>query len=203
MFELSKLEIDNPDTWDMISIGENEVSQITSKYLNKDFGDSYYLPEELDCLTIINDYLVKSDTYNQYMRYGCSRNECFNKVISNVSSILELDDFKTEETLLVYRGCRKEIYELMLEFAKNEGLGNDYLVDLSFISTSLIKGEAFSPENGFEGNIMLRILLPKGSRAFYVGNLIGELKRHEVLLPSGSQFRIVSRDDEYINCILE
>ena len=201
MFELSNLEIGNPDTWDMLSIGENEVSQITSEYLNKDFGDSYHLPEELKDLKIINDYLVKSDTYNQYMRNGCSRIQHFNEVISNVSTIL--DGFITKETLLVYRGCRKEIYDEMQKFAKNEGLGHDYLVDLSFISTSLIKGEAFSPENGFEGNIMLRILLPKGSRAFYVGNLIGELKRHEVLLPSGSQFRIVSRDDEYINCILE
>lgn len=201
MFELSNLEIGNPDTWDMLSIGENEVSKITSEYLNEDFGDSYYLPEELKHLTIINDYLVNSDTYNQYMRANSSSNDYFEGVISNVSSII--DDFKTKETLLVYRGCRKEIYDAMLKFAEKKGLGKDYLLDLSFISTSLIKGEAFSSENGFEGNIMLRILLPKGSRAFYVGNLIGELKRHEVLLPRGSQFRIVSRDDEYINCILE
>ena len=201
MFELSKLEIDNPDTWDMLSIGENEVCQITSKYLNEDFGDSYSLPEDLDHLKNINDYLVKSEKFNQYMRANSSNNDNFDGLISNVSSIL--DGFKTKEPLLVYRGCRKDIYDLMLEFAKNEGLGDDYLVDLSFISTSLIKGEAFSSENGFKDNIMLRILLPPDTRAFYVGNLIGELIRHEVLLPRGSKFRIVSKDDEYINCILE
>lgn len=72
----------------------------------------------------------------------------------------------------------------------------------SFISTSLIEKEAFSFENGFEGNIILRILLSKGSRAFYVGNLIGELKRHEVLLSRDSKFRIVSEDEKDINCFL-
>lgn len=201
MFNPANLIIDNPETWRSVSISENNIDKYTEEYLNKDFGDAYNLPSEYQHLKQINDYLVKSEKINQYMRTNSYQCQAIDDIIESVTSIL--DDFKLKETIIVYRGCKEDIYNAMLKSAKDKGFGQDYLFDSSFISTSLIEKEAFSSKNGFEGNVMLRILLPKDSRAFYVGNLIGEFKRHEVLLTRNSKFRIVSKDEKYINCILE
>ena len=64
------------------------------------------------------------------------------------------------------------------------------------------------PETGFPShNIQLRIFAPKGTQAFYVGNLIGEESREEILLQKETILKIISEPSDskekgYIDCLL-
>ena len=200
MFEPINLKIDDPNTWETVSISEDEVESVTKQYLNEDFGDVYSLPNEYEHLKNINNYLVCYEKINQYLRCNSPVSDPIECIVKNVSSIL--DSFTIGEAIIVYRGCHPDIYQKMIQTSLDEGIGEGYLIDPSFISTTLLREKAFSDENGFENNKMLRILLLKDSCAFYVGNLIGEGDRYEVLLPRYLKLKIVSEDSEFVNCVV-
>lgn len=200
MFEPINLIINDPNTWETVSISEDEVDLVTKQYLNEDFGDAYKLPKEYEHLKNINDYLVSYEKINQYLRCNSLVSNEIECIIKNVSSIL--GSFTIGETILVYRGCHPDIYQKMIQTSLDEGIGEGYLIDPSFLSTTLLKEKAFSDENGFENNKMLRILLLKDSCAFYVGNLIGEGGRYEVLLPRYLNLKIVSEDSKFVNWVV-
>ena len=70
--------------------------------------------------------------------------------------------------------------------------------DKAFLCTSLLKGHELKQE------YKLRILIPKGTNAAYMGNLNGEEEIfYEVIVQKGAVLRIVSFDGTYWNCRVE
>ena len=69
------------------------------------------------------------------------------------------------------------------------------LYDVAFMSTSLFKIEKKYP-------YYLRIFIPKGTCAYYVGDASDEGDNYEVLVQKGARLKILSKDNQYFNCIL-
>ena len=70
------------------------------------------------------------------------------------------------------------------------------LYEKSFLQTSLVKGHESNSQ------YHLRIQVPAGTQAVYLGNVNDEQFYYEVDIQHGAKLKIVSIDDEYINCIL-
>lgn len=71
------------------------------------------------------------------------------------------------------------------------------LYEKGFLYTSLTK--ATIPKR----DCYLRIFLPKGTCAFYSGNVNGEIEDYqEVVVQRGGKLKILSKDEKFINCLL-
>lgn len=100
----------------------------------------------------------------------------------------------TKAPLVLYRGVCEAVFHQMIENAKNmDGID---LYEKSFLQTSLVKGH----ERKSQYN--LRIYVPEETQAIYLGNVNDEQGYYEVDLQHGAKLKIVSIDDEYINCKL-
>ena len=83
----------------------------------------------------------------------------------------------------------------MIESAK--GVKGIDLWEKGFLNTSIVRVKQINHD------IQLRIYIPKGTPAFYVGNISGEEKiYYEVIVQIGARLKIVSIDHQYINCKL-
>lgn len=100
----------------------------------------------------------------------------------------------TKTPLVLYRGVCEAVFKQMQENAKNMK-GVD-LYEKSFLQTSLVKGHESNSQ------YHLRIYVPEGTQAVYLGNVNDEQFYYEVDIQHGSKLKIVSMDDTYINCIL-
>lgn len=97
--------------------------------------------------------------------------------------------------IVVYRGVSPIPYEKMIKSAKGVR-GVDFL-EKGFLNTSIVKGKQI------DHDIQLRIYIPKGTTAFYVGNISCEEKiYYEIIVQIGAKLKIVSMDNQYINCKL-
>ncbi|MFI3603494.1 ADP-ribosyltransferase [Vagococcus fluvialis] len=97
--------------------------------------------------------------------------------------------------IVVYRGVSQGPYEKMIIAAKGVK-GIDFL-EKGFLNTSIVK------EKQIAHDIQLRIYIPKGTPAYYVGNISGEEELYyEVIVQIGAKLKIVSMDNQYINCKL-
>lgn len=106
-----------------------------------------------------------------------------------------LKRYQIRKKVVVYRGIPPELLEKMFQYAN--GIKKADLVDKGFLSTSLIKGK----EEPLE--IRLRILVPEGTNAIYMGDVNGEKERYyELTIQRGAHLKILSIDNEYINCQL-
>ena len=222
----------NPKSWGYAAIKKCEdIPNLISTIINEDYGDFYLIPkdnEDKNKLKPIHDYLQVYETINKYLRNETKSDELsettINNYLRNETKFDELSEtqkliikvqkslskFTLQEPIVLYRGCPETIYEHMVtqgaelkDELKDDG---KYLVDKSFISTSIVEEERFSPETGFPyHNIQLRIFAPKGTQAFYVGNLIGEGSREEILLQKKTILEIISEPSNskgYIDCLL-
>lgn len=100
----------------------------------------------------------------------------------------------TKVPLVLYRGVCEEVFQLMQENAKKMK-GVD-LYEKSFLQTSLVKGHESNSQ------YHLRIYVPEGTQAVYLGNVNEEQFYYEVDIQHGAKLKIVSIDKSYINCIL-
>lgn len=200
----------NPKSWGYAAIKKCEdIPNLISTIINEDYGDFYFIPkdnEDKNKLKPIHDYLQVYETINKYLR-----NETKSDELSETQELIikvqkSLSKFTLQEPIVLYRGCPKTIYEHMITQGAELKDDGKYLVDKSFISTSIVEEERFSPETGFPfHNIQLRIFAPKGTQAFYVGNLIGEGSREEILLQKKTILEIISEPSDskgYIDCLL-
>lgn len=206
----------NPKSWGYAAIKKCEdIPNLISTIINEDYGDFYLIPkdnEDKNKLKPIHDYLLAYETINNYLRNETKSDELSEtqKLIIKVQK--SLSKFTLQEPIVLYRGCPETIYKHMItqgaelkDELKDDG---KYLVDKSFISTSIVEEGRFSPETGFPShNIQLRIFAPKGTQAFYVGNLIGEGSREEILLQKETILEIISepsdsKEEGYIDCLL-
>ena len=202
----------NPKSWRYATIKKCEdIPNLISTIINEDYGDFFLFPEDIEDikkLSPIHDYLRAYETINYILRNETKSDEFSEaqKLINKVQK--SLSEYTLQEPIVLYRGCPDQIYKSMItQGAKLKDNGN-YLVDKSFISTSIIEEGRFSPETGFPShNIQLRIFAPKGTQAFYVGNLIGEESREEILLQKETILKIISEPSDskekgYIDCLL-
>lgn len=106
-----------------------------------------------------------------------------------------LNNYSSKEEFVVYRGIPEELFSQMKKDAKN--IPGVDLVDKGFMATAAIIDTEFKPK------IRLRIKLPKGTNAIYLGNVNNEKEYYyEIRIQCGAQLKIVSIDDTYINCEL-
>lgn len=208
MYESKKSEENKPEFWKYYTLDDDKViASKISKILNKDFGNFFDLNDEnKKKLEPINNYLPAYNKYNSYLRDNKTIDKTKDEVIEGVSDILS--EFNLKETIILFRGCTKEILDLMKSNASNLENNENYLLDPSFLSTTILEEKRFCPENQFpKHTYQLRIFAPKGTQAFYVGNLIGEESREEILLQKETILKIISEPSDskekgYIDCLL-
>lgn len=202
----------NTKSWRYATIKKCEdIPNLISTIINEDYGDFFLIPEDNEDkkkLKPIHDYLRAYETINNYLRNKTKSDELSETQELTINVQKSLSEYTLQEPIVLYRGCPEKIYKHMItQGAKLKDNGN-YLVDKSFISTSILEKGRFSPETGFPShNIQLRIFAPKGTQAFYVGNLIGEESREEILLQKETILKIISEPSDskekgYINCLL-
>ena len=105
-----------------------------------------------------------------------------------------LDTHITDTDLIVYRGVCEYVYNLMIINAK--GIKGIDFLEKGFMSTSLVKGHEL---NGYK---QLRIYVPKGTKCVFMGNINDESDFFEVTIQHNAKLKIISIDNEYINCRL-
>jgi hypothetical protein len=100
----------------------------------------------------------------------------------------------TKIPIVLYRGVCEAVFRKMCENAKP--IDKADLYEKSFLQTSLVKGHESN------ARYHLRIYVPEGTQAIYLGNVNYEQNYYEVDLQRGSKLKIVSIDNKYINCRL-
>lgn len=130
-------------------------------------------------------------------RYGGSINDRYRQGRVN-NSDLEIAAMVAEHTtdtdLILYRGVCNGVYNLMVQNAKD--IPDCDLLEEGFLATSLVKGHEINSE------IKLRIYVPAGTKCVYLGNVNEEQDSYEVVVMHSSKLKIISIDNEYINCRL-
>lgn len=171
------------EEWDKLSPSETTAIDFAHRNINPE-------PERY---TDANHYSLE-----YYLaHYGESINERFRNNRADKDDLATADmvaSYITKTPLVLYRGVCKAVFMQMKENAN--GLTNVDLYEKSFLQTSLVKGcEATSDYH-------LRIYVPQGTQAVYLGNVNNEQFYYEVDIQYGSKLRIISADKKYINCIL-
>lgn len=100
----------------------------------------------------------------------------------------------TRVPMVVYRGVCKDVFEQMRKNA--ESMDGVDLYEKSFLQTSLVKGHETRSQ------YHLRIYVPKGTQAVYLGNVNDEQHYYEVDIQHGVKLQVVSIDNKYINCMI-
>lgn len=171
------------DKWDKLSPLEKNAIDFAHMYINQE-------PSQMKDANhyALAYYLAHSgESINE--RYRDDKpNEDDLRVISMVAS------HTTKVPLVLYRGVCEDVFGKMRENAKN--MDDVDLYEKSFLQTSLIKGHEI------KSRYHLRIYVPEGAQAIYLGNVNDEQFYYEVDLQRGAKLKIVSADNKYINCKL-
>ena len=131
----------------------------------------------------ISMYAMNSEDINGLLRYGEVRGEKHvRKLIFGIDRALKVGGI-VKKPIYVYRGVDRKLFWK----AKSDGV----FVDKGFVSASASRYIA----KGF-GKYLVRILLPAGTTARYIGH--GE---YEALLQRNSKFKIVSRNKNTIDAV--
>lgn len=169
--------------WDLLSSSQADVPLFVAKYLNNE------PPRYVEKIPS-DEYIIASSgpTINGRLRSGS-----VDEKIENIYQTLK--KYSTKADIVVYRGVSMETLEKMVESAQVEGCID--FKEKGFLHTSLVKGFEFR-----DPYKKLRIKIPKGTNAFYVGNLNNEETHYyEVIIQKGAKLKVISIDD-YINCEL-
>ena len=142
------------------------------------------------------------DEYRYSLEYclahsGVSLNEHFregriDKQDIEISDMVSAHSCKTD--LVLYRGVCEDVYNLMIQNASSLK-GVDFH-EKGYMQCSLVKGH----ESNYKTK--LRIFVPSGSCVIYLGNVNYEQEYYEVDIQHGAKLKIVSIDQNYINCKL-
>ena len=171
------------DKWDKLSLIEEDAIEFAYKNIN---------PEPQKKIT--------STCYSlEYYLAHCGENinERFRRDRPDEEDLKIIDIVALHTTkvpLVLYRGVCEAVFQQMIENAKN--MDDIDLYEKSFLQTSLVKGHESKSQ------YHLRIYVPEGTQAIYLGNVNEEQFYYEVDLQHGAKLKIVSIDDEYINCKL-
>lgn len=170
--------------WDSLSSSEGEVRDFAKKYLNEE--PLKYIDGGLS-----DEYIVVSsgETIGERLR----SEQWVNDTIHGIYNTLK--KYSTKKDIVVYRGVSKLVFDKMIESAKGDATID--FKEKAFLHTSVVKGYEIS-----DLYRKLRIKVPKGTSAFYAGNINNEESiYYEVVVQKGARLKVISIDD-YINCEL-
>ncbi|HFI0346429.1 TPA: ADP-ribosyltransferase [Streptococcus suis] len=173
------------EKWDKLAPNINDIDAFVAETLNiepsamllensNDYSVEYELARY--CANTINHDLRKDENHPDLETF-----------------LAAFDNYHTKKTLVLYRGVCPEVFCKNIQAAEN--LAGVELYDKAFLNTSLIKGSELNYTK------KLRILVPKGTKAIYLGRVNGE-EFYEVIVTKGAKLKIISRDDCYYNCKL-
>lgn len=174
--------------WDLLSPSAEEAKEFAHKNINEE--PKKKKEENFNKLTAEKEIVEYSTIINRSFRY-----EYEDPHFINLSK--KIEKYKLKKDIVVYRGVHNQIMDKMIENAKLFSHNNIDYFEKGFLNTSLVKGQEINCE------IKLRIKLPKGTCAFYAGDVNGEENSYfEVIVQKGARLKILSKDKDYINCIL-
>ena len=169
--------------WDELALEEGNAIEYAQRHINPE-------PQRMiDMNPYTMEYCLacSGDSINERFRQG-KANHIDLQIAEMVAS------HTTDTDLILYRGVCDCVFELM---KKNvEDMSDCDLYEKGFLATSLVKGH----EINFK--IKLRIYVPAGTKCVYMGNVNEEQGFYEVDVMHSSKLKIISIDDEYINCEL-
>lgn len=114
------------------------------------------------------------------------------------AQIAYIDHYISMLPIVLYCGVNRYIYRTMKQTARNHPDADLY--EAGLIHGSLVKGKELRDNYNF------RIFVPAGSKVIYLGNAgypedtIEPV--YEAVIQTGACLRILSKDSEYINCML-
>ncbi len=183
LYRLKAKVLKTGESWDQLSPSKEEAVEFAHRYINDE-------PErKLDNHRYSLEYCLahSGETINNRFRI---RGTC--------DTDLEIEKMVSKNTIdkdiVLYRGVCEYVYNGMVYDAKS--IPDCDLYEKAFLSTSLVKGHEINC------NIKLRIFVPAGTKAKYLGNVNYEQNFYEVAVMTGAKLKIISKDEEYINCIL-
>lgn len=183
-YRLKNWFLKTSEKWDKLSPEEKDAITFAHKYINPEplrGTDPPFTPEYR--------LVASGETINRdYLRKG--------KTIPAITDILDtLSKNTTQKDIVVYRGVCNDIFNQMLATAEDEP--NTDLIEKGVLQTSLVKGHELP------ANIYLRIFVPAGTKALYLGNVNQEQHLYEIDIMTGAHLTIISADSRYINCLLQ
>jgi hypothetical protein len=172
------------EKWDRMAVSEEAAVEFAHEYVNPEpqrmLASGRYSPEY--CLA------SSAETINERYRSGESPNEAELAISEMISA------HSTKRPIILYRGVCDHVFEQMIENA--QGVKNADLLEKGFLSTSLVRGREIRCER------RLRIYVPQGTAAVYLGNVNDEQFYYEVVVQHGAHLKVLSKDKTYLNCIL-
>lgn len=173
------------EKWDKMALTEENVVEFAEEHINKE-PEKY---KEGSFTEYTMEYYLAAYGESINGRYRQNRADDVDEQVA-----VALDSHRTDIDLIVYRGICDYVYTLMKKNAK--GIAGADLFEKGFMATSLVKGHEINSK------IKLRILVPKGSKCVYMGNVNNEIGYYEVTIQHNAVLKIISIDKEYINCKL-
>ena len=168
--------------WDkQYGVDLKNINEFVKKYLN----------EELNCKYDVNspEYVISSSSSSTINdKFRSNRQEEIDYKYSEA-----IRKYKAKTDIVLYRGASEIPYDYMINNSK-DFCGIDYY-EKGYLHTSLIKGKEC------DYKYKLRIFIPSGTNALYIGFLYDE-EQYEIIVQRGVKLKIVSIDNEYINCKL-
>lgn len=106
---------------------------------------------------------------------------------------------KTTEDVVVHRGVKR--HDFFAKLDRGESVAGNIVEERAYVSTSLNRDKAF------DGRYRLRIRVPKGSEALWVGDLSAHSEELEAILPRGTRLYVVdatktSNGEWKVECLL-
>lgn len=183
-YRIKNLALKTSETWDKLSPIEKDAITFAHTYINPE-------PTQGTTPPFSPEYRLAAsgETINQeYLRKGT--------IIPAISDIIDtLSKNTTQTDIVVYRGICYDIFNQMLDNAIDKPTTD--LIEKGVLQTSLVKGHELPAD------IYLRIFVPSGTKALYLGNVNQEQHLYEVDIMTGAHLSIVSADSKYLNCILQ
>lgn len=169
--------------WDQLAPTKEQAIEYAHTHINQE-------PERmLDTQHYSMEYRLAHSGESINERFRSNREEEIDLQIAEMVS-----SHTTNIDFVLYRGVCNYVYDLMIQNAKD--IPNCDLYEKGFLATSLVKGHEINSE------IKLRIYVPANTKCVYMGNVNYEQDYYEVDVMHGSKLKIISIDNEYINCKL-
>lgn len=183
-YRLKNCVLKTSSTWDQLAPEKKDAIAFAHTYIN---------PEPLKGITppFSPEYRLAAsgETINrEYLRKG--------RTSSDITDILTtLSKNTTQKNIVVYKGICYDRFNDMLSIAADNPTTD--LIETGVLQTSLVKGHELP------ANIYLRIFIPAGTKALYLGNVNQEQHLYEIDIMPGAHLSIISADSKYINCLLQ
>lgn len=170
--------------WDELAVDKEHAIEYAHRYINEE-----PVRYQEGTLRHTMEYVIahSAESINERFRLGEE-----NEIDQMVADMLSRHSCKRD--LVLYRGVYEEVFQDMIKNSAN--IPDCDLYEKGFLCTSLVKGCEYTYDTS------LRILVPHGSHAVYLGNVNDEQENYEVVVQRGARLRILSKDRHYLNCLL-